>query len=127
MNRWVLQPRTGARTVCERSARTSIWLWMWRRGVVDAGLRTTKGVVHGAVLPQHVMLQTGSAGLCWWIGAMLRQKRGKGFHQPLKAVVGRQRAWCPKYVFDKQPAMPALDIYRCANDGLYSRWQPGNG
>lgn len=92
--------------------------WMWRRVLWTLDYAHTKGVVHGAVLPQHVMLQPAQHGIVLVDWCYASPKRGKD-HQPLKAVVGRQRAWYPKYVFDKQPAMPALDIAMGARTMVY--------
>ncbi len=37
--------------------------WMWRRLLVAVGASARAGVVHGTVLPEHVLIQPGQHGL----------------------------------------------------------------
>lgn len=81
--------------------------WMWRRLLVALGASHRAGVVHGAVLPDHVMIHPGDHGLLlteWGFGTL-------GAGEPVGAVAVRYRDWYPPEVFAREPAGPATDIY----------------
>jgi len=89
--------------------------WMWRRLLVAVGAAHRSGAVHGAVLPEHVMIHPAEHGLvlvdwCYsTIGAAGR----------LPAIVARYRDWYPDEVLAGQPAGPDVDIWlatRCMTD-----------
>jgi serine/threonine protein kinase len=80
--------------------------WMWRRLLTGLGWAHRAGVVHGAVLPEHVLIHPGEHGVvlvdwCYSVPA--------GGTVP--AVVTRHRSAYPPEVMAKQPATAATDIY----------------
>jgi serine/threonine protein kinase len=80
--------------------------WMWRRLLVALGYAHRAGVVHGAVLPDHVMIHPEAHGLVlvdWCYSTT------PGGYVP--ALVERYRAWYPPEVPGRAPAGPATDIY----------------
>jgi hypothetical protein len=87
--------------------------WMWRRLLVAIGVAHRAGVVHGAVLPDHVLIQPEQHGLVlvgWCYAAI-------GPADRVPAMVGRYRDWYPPEVPARDRPTPATDIYlatRCA-------------
>lgn len=81
--------------------------WMWRRLLVALGAAHRVGLVHGAVLPEHVLIHPEEHGLVLvdWCYAATRS----GQHLP--ALVARYRAAYPPEVTARQPATPATDLY----------------
>lgn len=80
--------------------------WMWRRLLTGLGWAHRAGVVHGAVLPEHVLIHPTEHGVvlvdwCYSVAA----------GTPLTALVAQHRADYPPEVPAKRPATPATDIY----------------
>ncbi|WP_213001190.1 lipopolysaccharide kinase InaA family protein [Winogradskya consettensis] len=80
--------------------------WMWRRLLTGLGWAHRAGLVHGAVLPEHVLIHPGEHGVvlvdwCYSVSA--------GGTVP--AVVARHRSAYPPEVLAKQPATAATDIF----------------
>ena len=80
--------------------------WMWRRLLTGLGWAHRAGLVHAAVLPEHVLVHPGEHGLvlvdwCYSVPA--------GATVP--ALVARHRAAYPPEVAAKQPATAATDIF----------------
>jgi len=89
--------------------------WIWRRLLVALGFAHRAGVVHGAVLPAHVMIHPAEHGLALidWCYSVL----APGDRVP--AVVTRYRDWYPPEVAGRRDAGPGTDIYlatRCMTD-----------
>jgi hypothetical protein len=89
--------------------------WMWRRLLVAVGAAHRAGVIHGAVVPEHVMIHPAEHGLvlvgwCYsTVGAVSR----------LPAIVARYRDWYPGEVLAGHLAGPDVDIWlatRCMSD-----------
>jgi hypothetical protein len=80
--------------------------WMWRRLLVGLGWAHRAGVVHGAVLPEHVLIHPGEHGLTLvdWCYSV-----APGEHVP--ALVERHRDQYPPEVLNRRPAGPATDIH----------------
>lgn len=79
--------------------------WMWRRLLVALGVAHRAGVVHGAVLPDQVLIHPADHGLvlsdwCYAVPA----------GEPLRAMVAKHRHRYPREVEAKEPATPATDI-----------------
>ena len=97
--------------------------WMWRRLLVAIGAAHRAGVIHGAVLPGHVMIHPAEHGLVlvdWCYSAPAPGGR-------LRAVVRRYRSWYPPEVPAGQPAGPDLDIWlatRCMTELIGARVPP---
>ena len=89
--------------------------WMWRRLLVAVGLAGQAGLVHAAVLPEHVLIHPGEHGLVlvdWCYSAAAPAGRAV-------AVPGKYAGWYPAEVLDRQPIGPDLDIYlatKCLTD-----------
>lgn len=83
--------------------------WMWRRLLTVLGATHQAGVVHGAVLPQHVLILGEQRGmvLVGWCAAQQN-------NEPISLVSNTQRWWYPQEVWDKQPSRPETDIFMAA-------------
>jgi hypothetical protein len=80
--------------------------WMWRRLLVALGAAHRAGVVHGAVLDEHVLIHPAEHGLVlvdWCYSA----PQG----MPLTAVVARHRDRYPPEILGRGPAGPDTDIW----------------
>ncbi|MBM2621591.1 molecular chaperone DnaJ [Actinoplanes sp. LDG1-06] len=77
--------------------------WIWRRLLVGLGWAHRAGVIHGAVLEEHVLIHPEQHGLAlvdWcYSGASV------------KAIVARQRDAYPPEVLNEKTASPATDIH----------------
>lgn len=87
-------------------------VWMFKRTLVAIGYAHTQGVVHGAVLPPHVMVHPIDHGakLLDWIFAV-----EAGDH--IKGVSSGFGDFYPPETFDKVNARPSADIFmagKCA-------------
>ncbi len=117
---------TGFRTLAEVQAAFPLGLdprdaaWMWRRLLVALGAAHRAGLVHGAVLPEHVMIHPRQHGLvlvdwCYSCPAPDGQVR---------ALVKRYLSWYPPEVLSEHTAGPDLDIWlatRCMTELIGSR------
>ncbi|MEV4624852.1 molecular chaperone DnaJ [Micromonospora sp. NPDC049523] len=81
--------------------------WIWRRLLVALGWAHRAGVVHGAVLPEHVLIEPDQHGvvLVDWCYSVTTE----GGSVP--ALVARHRDWYPPEVTNRAPATPATDIH----------------
>jgi hypothetical protein len=80
--------------------------WIWRRLLTGLGWAHRAGVVHGAVLPEHVLVHPERHGVVlvdWCYSA------APGRTVP--AIVSRHRAAYPPEVLAKGPATAATDIH----------------
>jgi hypothetical protein len=82
--------------------------WIWRRLLVALGFAHRSGIVHGAVLPPHVLIETGQHGLTLvdWCYATGGPQPG-----PLPAIPAAYRDWYPPEVRSGYVPEPGLDIY----------------
>lgn len=83
--------------------------WMWRRLLTGLGWAHRAGLVHGAVLPEHVLVHPAEHGLvlvdwCYAVPA----------GATIPALVARHRAAYPPEVTARQPATAATDIFMAA-------------
>lgn len=99
--------------------------WMWRRLLVALGFAHRAGVIHGAVLPPHVMVHPAEHGLVlvdWCYSA------GRAGPAPsIPAIVERYRDWYPDEVLAREEPGPATDIYlatRCMTGLMDSPGRP---
>lgn len=88
--------------------------WVFKRVLTAVGFAHRKGVVHGAVLPPHVLIEPEGHGvrLVGW-GQSVEGGR------PLAAVSTRFAAWYPPEVAARQSATPATDIFLAARCVVY--------
>ncbi|MFI0368187.1 molecular chaperone DnaJ [Actinomadura sp. 1N219] len=95
--------------------------WMWRRLLVGLGFAHRAAVLHGAVLPDHVMIHPEKHGLvlvdwCYSVPGCYAHVDSSG---RVPAMVDRYAGWYPPEVPGRQAANPATDLYmatRCMTD-----------
>jgi hypothetical protein len=85
--------------------------WMWRRLLVALGFAHRAGVLHGAVLPEHVLIHPGEHGLvlvdwCYSVPGCHPDRSGR-----VPALVPRRADWYPPEVAAREPAGPGTDLY----------------
>jgi hypothetical protein len=88
--------------------------WMWRRLLVGLGFAHRAGVVHGAVLPEHVLIQPAGHGVVlvdWCYSSV------DGSAVP--AVVAHRRSWYPAEVLDRSAPGPGTDLAMAARCMTY--------
>ncbi|MET7395894.1 lipopolysaccharide kinase InaA family protein [Dactylosporangium sp. NPDC005572] len=84
--------------------------WMWRRLLVALGTAHRAGVVHGAVLPEHVLIQAEDHGVIlvdWCYSAAEPGER-------IAAIVPRHRDSYPPEVLAKETPGPFTDLAMAA-------------
>jgi hypothetical protein len=84
-------------------------VWMFKRALMVIGFTHRRGLVHGAVLPPHLLVhptEHGAKLLDWSYSVPLRGT--------IKAISAAHRGFYPEEVLSKQPATPATDIYMLA-------------
>lgn len=92
--------------------------WMWRRLLFVLGFVHKSGVVHGGILPSHVLIEPKDHKLVltgWGFGV---RKIGNTWDR-LKAVSVTYEKWYPPEVFDKKPASPGFDVVMGARCMMY--------
>ncbi|WP_304454183.1 J domain-containing protein [Nocardiopsis sp. YSL2] len=85
--------------------------WMWRRLLVAVGSASRAGVVHGAVVPEHVLIHPEAHGLVLvdWCYSVTSAAAHTAPHIP--AMVAHRKDLYPEEVLDRAPAVPATDIH----------------
>ena len=88
--------------------------WIFKRMLAVIGFAQTCGLVHGAVLPPHVMLHAENHGLQLldWIHAVR-------IGSVLTFIPTAYRDWYPGEVLRREPAGPATDIFLAAKCLIY--------
>ncbi|WBB55926.1 serine/threonine protein kinase [Verrucosispora sp. WMMD573] len=80
--------------------------WMWRRLLVALGLAHRAGLVHGAVLPSHVLIDPDAHGLVLVDWCFSTEPGGT-----VPAMVPEHETWYPPEVPHRQPCGPGTDIF----------------
>jgi hypothetical protein len=85
--------------------------WMWRRLLVALGFAHRAGVLHGAVLPEHVLIHPGEHGLalvdwCHSVPGCHPDRSGR-----VPALVTGRADWYPPEVPARAPAGPGTDVF----------------
>lgn len=90
--------------------------WMWRRLLVALGYTHQEGIVHGAVLPAHILIEPKMHGLALidWSYAV---KTETGKH--ISAISSDYDKWYPQEVFNKEAPLSGLDIFMGAKCMVY--------
>lgn len=90
--------------------------WMWRRLLVALGLAHRAGVVHGAVLPRHVLIEPDAHGvvLVDWCCSVVGGGRGEDWGT-VPALVPGHEDWYPPEVVAKRPCGPGTDLAMAAH------------
>jgi hypothetical protein len=89
--------------------------WLFKRMLVAIGYAHCCGLVHGAILPPHLLVQPEdhSLQLVDWIGAVQ-------LGQHLAFVPEAYSAWYPREVLHKKPATAATDLFLAAKSLIYA-------
>jgi hypothetical protein len=89
--------------------------WLFKRMLVAMGFAHRCGLVHGAILPPHLLVQPEdhSLQLVDWIGAV---KLG----QRLSFIPEAYSEWYPREVLHKKPATAATDLFLAAKSLVYA-------
>lgn len=82
--------------------------WMWRRLLVVLGFAHRAGVLHGGVLPEHVLIHPAEHGLVLvdWCCAVTEEHPGR-----VPAMVHRHTDLYPPEVPARHPAAPGTDVF----------------
>jgi len=88
--------------------------WMFNRLLQLLGFVHEQGIVHGAVLPSHILVRPSDHG-CPVIGWGHAVEIGT----PIGSISAAYRDWYPPEVLAKRPATPATDIYMAAKAAMY--------
>ncbi|AGL19793.1 serine/threonine protein kinase [Actinoplanes sp. N902-109] len=80
--------------------------WMWRRLLTGLGWAHRAGLVHGAIVPEHVLIHPGEHGVVLVDWCYSVPTGGT-----VTAIVARHRAAYPPEIPAKQPATAATDIH----------------
>jgi serine/threonine protein kinase len=100
--------------------------WMFNRLLTVLGFCHRQGVLHGAILPCHVMIDAASHGLqlVGWGQSVACGRR-------IETVPTHYTDWYPPEVLKKQPASPATDLFLAARCMVYlaggdpvTNWMP---
>ncbi len=91
--------------------------WLFKRLLVGLGFAHRQGIVHGAVLPQHLWVDAVAHGV-----QLIGWGQSVGIGKPLPLIVKSHEAWYPPEVKAKQTAAQATDIYMAA---CCMRWAMG--
>jgi len=96
------------RTAYQRGVDPHHVAWIWRRLLVALGFAHRNGLVHGAVLPSHVLIHPDQRGL------VLIDWAYSSTGEPIKAISSSYRAWYPSEVLEKRTPTAATDLYTAA-------------
>jgi hypothetical protein len=97
--------------------------WVWRRLLMALGRTHDLGIVHGAVVPTHVLIHPKFhyVLLVDWCYASIKADA----YPPIKAVVpmfrhdGLHKDWYPQEVLNKEAPSPATDLFQAARTLIY--------
>jgi serine/threonine protein kinase len=88
--------------------------WIFKRLLTILGFSHRQGIVHGAVLPCHVLLHTANHGL-----RLVGWGQSVPTGEQVRVVVDRYRDWYPPEILDKQPVSPGTDLFLAARCLIY--------
>jgi hypothetical protein len=88
--------------------------WMWRRLLIALDVAHTNKVIHGCVLPTHVLIQPEQHGvvLIDWSYAV---RDPAATHAWISALSTTYQAWYPAEVLAREVPQPGLDIFMAAS------------
>ncbi len=94
--------------------------WMWRRLLVVLGLAHANRVIHGAVLPDHILIHPDLHGLVLvdWSSSFICNDP-EGWDRRLRVVSRAYEPWYPPEVVQGDPFRPGADIYMAARCMVY--------
>jgi hypothetical protein len=87
--------------------------WIWRRLLIALGFVHNNKVIHGCIIPPHVMIHPEEHGvvLVDWSYAVLDPTTTE---ERISAISGEYREWYPAEVFTKEVPTPSLDVCMAA-------------
>jgi len=88
--------------------------WMFNRMLEVLGFAHHSGVIHGGVLPTHLLFHPENHGL-----QLLGWTHCVRLGMPIGVAPARYRSWYPPECVAKEPATPATDIYLAARCALW--------
>jgi hypothetical protein len=88
--------------------------WVFNRLLTVLGFCHRQGVLHGAVLPCHVLVHAPGHGL-----RLVGWGQSVATDRPIRDVPARYRDWYPAEVRRGQPAGPATDLFLAARCLVY--------
>lgn len=111
----ILQPETDFVTLADvvkaypNGINPADMAWMFNRVLAILGIIHSQGLVHGAVVPQHIFIwpHNHNGMLTDWCYSVAAG-------EPIKAIVSAAKAFYPAEVLEKRPSSPATDIYMAA-------------
>ncbi len=83
--------------------------WMFRRILYALSLVHTNGIVHGALLPQHILIEPDQHGI-----VLVDWKHSTELGQRITSVPTGARNFYPPEIFDKEPSTFGMDLYMAA-------------
>ena len=87
--------------------------WIWRRLLIALGFSHSNGVIHGAVLPTHILIHPEQHGVIlidWSYATLHSQVTG----ERIRAISSPYREWYPVEVMTKEVPTPGLDLAMAA-------------
>lgn len=83
--------------------------WMWRRLLVILGFAHDAGIIHGAVLPSHILIhpKLHAVMLIDWSYAVHNAAQTQGY---IRAISDPYEDWYPSAVMDKKTPVTGIDI-----------------
>lgn len=93
--------------------------WIWRRLLVANGYAHKNGVIHGAVFPDHVLIEPDKHGVVLIDWCYATTKETLETYSPIIAITSDFRDWYPQEVISKEVPSPATDIYMAARTMAY--------
>jgi hypothetical protein len=91
-------------------------VWIWRRLLMAVGYAHSQGVLHGAIVPLHILIYPEQHGviLVDWCYSSIVNDPDTEVYSKIKAVAKTYTDFYPKEVFDKEAPTEALDIFMAA-------------
>lgn len=80
--------------------------WIWRRVLVGIGFAHANNIIHGAILPSHILIQPEQHGV-----VLVDWKYSVAPSERISAISSEYQAWYPPEVLAKEPVTPDIDIY----------------
>lgn len=92
--------------------------WIWRRLIAQALAAETIGVVHGAIVPDHVLVHpdTHEPLHLGWVHSVERPQERQA---RLTTVIDRWRDWYPKEIFAREIPSLQTDLYMVGKTMIY--------
>lgn len=94
-------------------------VWLWKRVLELLGWVHQSGWVHGAVLPQHLLVHARDHGVTL-VGWSAATSNARAAREPLPLTSEPRRAFYPEAQWQGRPATPASDLTMTARCVLYA-------